>query len=93
MKIILRFIIYFFIIYYKKMSRVISLRESMIFKDYFQKRKQERAVRRVWFFIGMIFMARFLYLVKTRQINIFHYLPHILNHPYGKLFIQQFYNH
>lgn len=68
------------------MSKIVSLRRSGFFKNYYN----ERAIKRIRLFFFILLMCRFVYMVKTGQINPFPYISQLMSSEEGRMFMQHF---
>jgi hypothetical protein len=68
------------------MSRVLSLRKAGLFKNYYNN----RSINKIRMFFFILLMCRFVYMVKTGQINPIPYVSQIMQSEEGRMFIQHF---
>jgi hypothetical protein len=68
------------------MSKVISLKRSGLFKNYYN----ERAMKRIRLFFFILLICRFVYMVKTGKINPLPYISQIMSTEEGRMLMQHF---
>lgn len=73
-------------------KKIVSLRQSGLLNKYFSNRVQERNNKVISFFIFILLMFRFMYLVKTKQINPVPHIMHLMNNQYGRQLLLQYRN-